>query len=84
MNIRKYYLQFIESAQDRSIISKLCAAANIKEDKLRIMRCYRFAKQLGFTIEAKALKACRRHFDDMVKEVSSMRIMNEVEKMVGL
>lgn len=56
----------------------------IKEDKLRIMRCYRFAKQLGFTIETKALKACRRHFDDMVKEVSSMRIMNEVEKMVGL
>ncbi len=60
------------------------AIDRIKEDKLRIMRCYRFSKQLGFTIESKALKACRRYFDDMTKEVSSMRIMNEIEKIVGV
>ena len=56
----------------------------IKEDKLRIMRCYRFSMQLGFEIDKKTLKACRSYFDLMTKEVSSTRIMNEIEKMVGL
>lgn len=60
------------------------AKERIQEDKLRIMRCYRLATQLEFTIEKKALKACRTYFDTMTKEVSSMRIMNEVEKMVKL
>lgn len=58
------------------------AKNRIQEDKLRIMRCYRFSLQLGFKIETKALKACRTYFDSMQKEISSMRIMNELEKMV--
>lgn len=57
------------------------AKERIQEDKLRIMRCYRFSLQLNFEIEKKALKACRTYFEDMTKEVSAMRIMNEVEKM---
>lgn len=48
------------------------------------MRCYRFSMQLGFEIDKKTLKACRSYFDLMTKEVSSTRIMNEIEKMVGL
>lgn len=56
----------------------------IKEDKLRIMRCYRFSMQLGFEIDKKSLKACRSYFDLMTKEISPTRIMNEIEKMVGL
>lgn len=57
------------------------AKERISEDKLRIMRCYRFSLQLGFEIEKKALKACRTYFEAMTKEVSATRIMNEVEKM---
>lgn len=60
------------------------AKERISEDKLRIMRCYRFSAQLGFEIEKKALKACRTYFEAMTKEVSAMRIMNEVEKMSKL
>lgn len=60
------------------------AKERISEDKLRIMRCYRFSAQLGFEIEKKALKACRTYFEAMTKEVSAMRIMNEVEKMSRL
>ena len=47
-----------------------------------IMRCYRFAAQLGFNIEPKALKACRTYFDHMCKTIPSERIKIEVEKMI--
>lgn len=53
----------------------------IEEDKLRIMRVYRFSNQLGFEIEKKTAKACRVHFNDMIKQVSGERIKNEIEKM---
>lgn len=72
-DLERKVLQFNGKAKER-----------ISEDKLRILRCYRFSAQLGFEIEKKALKACRTYFEDMVKEISSMRIMNEVEKMSKL
>jgi len=57
------------------------AEARVKEDYLRIMRAYRFSKTLGFTIESKSLKACRTHFNEMIKVVSAERIRLEIEKM---
>lgn len=57
------------------------AESRVKEDYLRIMRAYRFSKTLGFTIESKSLKACRTHFNEMIKVVSAERIRLEIEKM---
>lgn len=56
------------------------AVQRIEEDKIRIIRAYRFANQLGFTIEPKALKACRTYFSDMCQQVSPERIRMEIEK----
>lgn len=53
----------------------------IKEDKLRIMRVYRFSNQLTFKIEKRTLKACRKYFNDMYAQVSAERVKNEIEKM---
>lgn len=53
----------------------------IKEDKLRIMRVYRFSNQLQFAIEKNTLKACRKYFNDMYSQVKPERIKNEIEKM---
>lgn len=52
----------------------------VDQDPLRIARAYRFAKQLGFTIEDRSLRLCRSEFDRMIKEINSTRIMKEFEK----
>lgn len=52
----------------------------VNTDLLRIARAYRFAKQLGFTIEDRSLRLCRSEFDRMIKEINSTRIMKEFEK----
>jgi tRNA nucleotidyltransferase/poly(A) polymerase len=57
------------------------AEDRIKEDLLRIMRVYRFANQLGFEIESKTLKACRKYFAEMQSKIPAERIKNEIEKM---
>lgn len=57
------------------------AEQRIKEDKLRIMRVYRFSNQLYFVIEKNTAKACRRYWKEMIDQVSSERIKNEIEKM---
>jgi tRNA nucleotidyltransferase/poly(A) polymerase len=71
IDIKDKVIRFNGKAKDR-----------IQEDYLRIMRCYRFAAQLGFNIEPKALKACRTYFDHMCKTIPSERIKIEVEKMI--
>lgn len=70
-DIKSMTLRFVGRAKDR-----------IKEDKLRIMRAYRFVITKGFTMDDKTHKACRQFFDDMIKETSSMRILNEMDKMI--
>lgn len=60
------------------------AEKRIEEDLLRIARVYRFCAQLNFTIEPKTLKAVRRNFDDMMKNIPSERVKNEIEKMCKL
>lgn len=52
----------------------------IQEDYLRIIRTYRFAKKLNFTIEPKALKACRTYFAKMCEVIPPERIRLELEK----
>lgn len=53
----------------------------IREDLLRIMRVYRFSNVLGFTIDKRTLKACRKNFNKMVEKIPPERIKNEIEKM---
>lgn len=71
----------LRDIQDKIIRMNGNPNKRIEEDKLRIMRVYRFSNQLGFEIEKKTAKACRVHFNDMIKQVSGERIKNEVEKM---
>jgi len=76
IDINNKILRFIGKADDR-----------IKEDYLRIARFYRFLgrfKDLGFKPDNKSLKACRMNFPEMQKIISSERLRNEIEKMVGL
>lgn len=70
----------LEDIENKRIRFNGRAILRIKDDKLRIMRCYRFAKQLGFTIDSKTLKACRTHFNEMCNQVSPERIRMELEK----
>lgn len=70
-DIQNKVIRFVGKAKDR-----------ITEDYLRIMRAYRFASVLGFTIEPKQLRDMRTHFDTMCKTISPTRIMNELEKMI--
>jgi tRNA nucleotidyltransferase/poly(A) polymerase len=69
-DIKSKTLRFIGSAEER-----------INEDKLRIMRAYRLSAQLGFEINDKCLKACRKNFAGMLKDTDPMRVMQEMEKM---
>ena len=52
----------------------------VDQDPLRIARAYRFAKQLGFTIEDRSLRMCRSEFHRMISDVNPTRIMKEFEK----
>ena len=60
----------LSDIQNRLIRMNGRADDRIKEDKLRIMRVYRFSNQLGFKIEKRTLKACRKYFNDMYSQVS--------------
>lgn len=71
----------LSDIQNRLIRMNGRADDRIKEDKLRIMRVYRFSNQLGFKIEKRTLKACRKYFNDMYSQVSPERVKNEIEKM---
>lgn len=71
----------LSDIQNRLIRMNGRADDRIKEDKLRIMRVYRFSNQLGFKIERRTLKACRKYFNEMYSQVSPERVKNEIEKM---
>ena len=73
MDIDNKVLRFISDPEDR-----------IREDKLRVMRFYRFIKKTGFEADKNSLKAVRKNFEKMLKETSPERIKNEIENMIGL
>jgi tRNA nucleotidyltransferase (CCA-adding enzyme) len=70
-DIENRTLRFIGRAKDR-----------IQEDKLRIMRAYRFAISKGYSMDDKTHSICRRYFEDMIKSIPAMRIMAELDKML--
>lgn len=74
----------LEDIKNKIIRMNGRAEDRIKEDKLRIMRVYRFSNQLGFKIEQRTLKACRKYFNEMYTQVSAERVKNEIEKMCNL
>ena len=53
-----------------------------KEDALRMMRAIRIAAQLGFTIEAKTLKAISKD-SKLLKEIASERVRDELLKIIA-
>lgn len=57
------------------------AEERFSEDALRIMRCVRFAAQLGFSIEEKTRMALKNHAERLSK-VSAERIRVELEKLM--
>lgn len=56
------------------------AEERVLEDHLRILRVYRFASRLNFSIHPKTLKACRKYFK-LVLTLPPSRVMNEIEKL---
>lgn len=72
-DIKNKIIRFNGKANDR-----------IKEDYLRIFRCYRQAAVFGFDIDKSALKACRTHFNKACSTLSPERIRCEIEKMVSI
>lgn len=52
----------------------------VYDDRLRIVRAYRFAKTFGFTIEPNSLALCRTEFNTMVEVIRPARLLQEIEK----
>lgn len=65
-------LRFIGKAKDR-----------LNEDLLRVYRAYRFASK-GFEMIPDTLRNVRRSFECAQKTVSTERVKNELEKMIGI
>lgn len=59
------------------------AEERVLEDHLRILRAYRFASRLKFSMHPKTLKACRKNFH-LVHKLSPSRVLAEIEKMNGI
>jgi len=72
LDIKNKVIKFIGNPEDR-----------IEEDKLRIMRFYRFLDSTNFEADKNSLKAVRKNFENMIKETSAERIKSEIEKMIG-
>lgn len=54
-------------------------AARFREDRLRMLRAIRFVAQLGFELEASALRAIREQAAEL-QVISAERILNEVKR----
>lgn len=68
-DLEKKTLRFIGNPDDR-----------IKEDPLRLLRAVRFAANLNFKIAKKDVQAIIKHSGE-IKNISSQRIKNELDKM---
>lgn len=64
-------LKFIGKPKDR-----------IKEDYLRVFRCFRFASTLNFNIDTKSLKACREMWNEAYTNTTPERARMEIERML--
>jgi tRNA nucleotidyltransferase (CCA-adding enzyme) len=68
-------LQGYLALQQRSIC--MIAPENLKEDPLRLLRAYRQAAQLGFTLEPKTQQTIRQ-LAGLLREVAAERIQGEI------
>ncbi|WP_407430219.1 CCA tRNA nucleotidyltransferase [Arcticibacter sp.] len=71
----------ITDLNDRIIRTPLDPMETFSDDPLRMMRAVRFASQLGFTIEERAVEAIKRS-KDRITIVSKERITDELNKII--
>lgn len=71
----------VQDLRDRILRTPLEPAKTFEDDPLRIMRAFRFAAQLGFTIHPEALTAIK-HMKDRLAIVSQERITDEFFKIL--
>ena len=68
--------------EDRIIATPLDPDITFSDDPLRMMRCVRFATQLGFTIEDETLEALSRN-KERIRIISGERIIDELQKIMA-
>lgn len=71
----------VEDIQNRIIRTPLDPAITFSDDPLRMMRAIRFATQLGFKIDMKAIQAIVENVE-RIKIISKERITDELNKIV--
>ena len=72
----------VRDLEERVISTPLDPDITFSDDPLRMMRCVRFATQLGFVIEQETFDALRRNADRL-KIVSQERIIVELNKIMA-
>ena len=70
-----------EDLEDRIIRTPLDPDITFSDDPLRMMRCIRFATQLGFSIEEETFEALCRN-KDRISIISQERIIDELNKII--
>ncbi|PTT01001.1 tRNA nucleotidyltransferase [Pedobacter sp. HMWF019] len=73
--------QGIEDLQEKLIRTPLDAEITFSDDPLRMMRAIRFASQLNFSIDEKALSAIKKQ-KERISIVSKERITDELNKII--
>jgi putative nucleotidyltransferase with HDIG domain len=71
----------IQDLEDKIIRTPLGPDITFSDDPLRMMRCIRFATQLGFTIEESAFEAISRN-KERIRIISQERITDELNKIM--
>jgi poly(A) polymerase len=82
--IKRTVLDYVEGRADLRKKRIRCigkAEERFKEDRLRILRCVRFAAQLGFEIDPKTWSAVKR-MASTIHSVSAERIRDELNKLL--
>ena len=72
----------VRDLEERVISTPLDPDITFSDDPLRMMRCVRFATQLGFVIEQETFDALRRNADRL-KIISQERIIDELNKIMA-
>jgi len=78
--------QIIDPCEGRDDLTRRCirmvSSDNLAQDPLRMLRAYRFAQELGFTIDGKTIETIRQHAP-MIAHVAVERITDELRHILG-